>query len=57
MPIPSPQTNESRDEFMTRCMSDSVMVDEYEPAQRYAVCNSKWREKQDDAARQDRKEG
>jgi len=40
MPIPKPTEGESRETFMARCMGDTVMVNEYEPAQRYAVCSS-----------------
>jgi hypothetical protein len=39
MPIPKPNTNESKDDFMQRCMSDNVMVSEYkDEAQRYRLC-------------------
>lgn len=48
MPIPAPVTDESRENFMGRCMSDPTMVNEYEPAQRYAVCNAKWESKRDE---------
>lgn len=44
MPIPSPQ-NESRDEFIARCMADRTMVGEFADAkQRAAVCYDKWKE-------------
>ncbi len=56
MPIPKPKPSESRDSFMQRCMSDDTMVNEYKPAQRYAVCNTKWDEKQNEPNRQDRTE-
>ena len=41
MPFPKPQNNENHDDFIERCMSDSVMLDEYpDEKQRYAVCQS-----------------
>jgi HK97 family phage prohead protease len=45
MPLPKPKKDESKDEFMDRCMSDSVMKKEYpDNDQRYAVCESQWDE-------------
>jgi len=38
MPIPKPYGNESQDEYMKRCMSDSTMRAEYSTNQRTAVC-------------------
>lgn len=39
MPIPQPTPGESRDEFISRCMGDSVMNTDFpEQDQRYAVC-------------------
>ena len=44
MPIPSPKGPEAKKEFVNRCMSDSVMVEEFsDEKQRAAVCYSKWR--------------
>jgi hypothetical protein len=41
MPIPKRNRNETPPAFMKRCMSDSVMVEEYtSERQRYAVCIS-----------------
>lgn len=58
MPIPKPKPAESRESFLQRCMSDDTMVYEYEPAQRYAVCNIKWNERpKDEPTGQDRAEG
>ena len=38
--MPNPKENESKPDFLRRCMGDSKMVDEFgNPAQRYAVCN------------------
>jgi HK97 family phage prohead protease len=43
MPIPKPKNNETHDEFMKRCMSDSVMIQEFEDEkQRAAVCETQW---------------
>jgi len=43
MPLPKPKKNESHDDFMDRCMADSVMVKEYDDEkQRYAVCQTQW---------------
>lgn len=39
--MPSPNPNESKDDFMDRCMGDDKMASEFEnPSQRAAVCNS-----------------
>jgi hypothetical protein len=41
MPIPKRGSDETKNEFLSRCMGDSKMNAEYpETAQRYAVCNS-----------------
>jgi len=46
MPIPKPRTNEPKEDFLERCMADSVMNNEYpDKDQRYAVCNEQWRKK------------
>lgn len=43
MPFPKPQAGESKDNFMSRCMGDETMLQEYEDEdQRYAVCDSLW---------------
>ena len=39
MPIPAPKPSESRDAFITRCMSDPQMAEFAEEGQRYAVCS------------------
>ena len=45
MPLPKPG-DETRQHFLDRCMGDSAMVAEYpDNGQRYAVCNSLWRDK------------
>ena len=44
--MPKPHTDESRDDFLDRCMGDDESVAEFPDAdQRYAVCNSIWRER------------
>jgi hypothetical protein len=44
MPIPNPQQDETRKEYVERCMGDTTMVDEYpDNKQRFAVCNVQWR--------------
>ena len=41
MPIPEKKQGESFQDFIERCMSDEVMVNEYtDESQRYAVCVS-----------------
>ena len=47
MPIPKPKQNESRKDFMQRCMNDTVMINEYRDAnQRVAVCSTQFKNKQ-----------
>jgi hypothetical protein len=42
MPIPERKKEESKKDFISRCMSDSVMIDEYKNTdQRYSICLSK----------------
>lgn len=43
MPIPKPKQEESKSDFLTRCMGDSIMTEEYKDnAQRYAICQTQW---------------
>ena len=43
MPIPKPTTNETEDEFISRCMGDEVMNEDYpDNEQRSGVCYSQW---------------
>lgn len=42
MPIPSPKGKEKKEDFISRCMGNSVMQ-EYEQKQRAAICYSAWR--------------
>ena len=43
MPIPTPNKNESNEEFVERCMSDETMQ-EYDNDQRLAICESQLKE-------------
>ena len=46
MPIPKPNVGESRDKFMSRCLSSDVMQQDYsDNAQRFAVCSSSFDER------------
>ncbi len=47
MPLPSPRKKtQTKQQFMSSCMSNSVMVKEYpDQKQRAAVCFSQWGEK------------
>ena len=46
--MPTPTADETREEFIDRCMSDAEAVSDYPEAdQRFAVCNAFWEEKQD----------
>lgn len=43
MPLPEPNTDEDRGEFIERCLQDDTAKDEFpEQPQRFAVCQSKW---------------
>jgi hypothetical protein len=43
MPIPNPNTDEGKDQFIARCMASDVMNREFpKNEQRAAVCFSKW---------------
>lgn len=45
MPIPTPKKGEDQKKFISRCMGDSVMNEDYKDnKQRAAVCYSQWRE-------------
>jgi hypothetical protein len=41
--MPKPNKNETKDDYLQRCMGDSEMQ-QYDPEQRYAVFNSYWKE-------------
>ena len=43
MPLPKPNKDETRSRFISRCMSNNTMVEEYtNQDQRMAVCQSQW---------------
>lgn len=45
MPIPKPNPNEEKKEFVMRCMSNDTMVKEFpDTDQRLAVCSSTYEE-------------
>lgn len=46
--MPAPYSDETRDDFIDRCMSDAEAVSEFPDVdQRFAVCNSLWGQKAD----------
>lgn len=45
MPLPTPNSGESRDDWLSRCMGNDTMNEDFpDNEQRYAVCNEIWRE-------------
>jgi hypothetical protein len=49
MPLPTPKPDESRDEWLERCMGNEAMNTEFpDQEQRAAVCNRTWQEAQAD---------
>jgi hypothetical protein len=43
MPLPHPGKDESREDFLARCMGTDVMVSDFpKEDQRYAVCVRQW---------------
>ena len=42
-PIPSPESDEDKDKYISRCISS--IADEYDQEQAVAICISKWDEK------------
>ena len=47
MPIPTPNPNEQKKEFIQRCMENETMVSEYKNTdQRLAVCSTSYEENQ-----------
>jgi hypothetical protein len=43
MPLPKPIMNDDEESFLTRCMSDEVMIEEFPKlGQRFAVCELQW---------------
>ena len=48
MPIPKPKEGEARQTFMSRCLGDSTIVDEYNPTQRMSVCATAYEDSKGD---------
>jgi len=46
IPIPKPKKGEKEQEFISRCMSNSIMNKEYSQEQRSAICYNQWRTKE-----------
>ena len=45
MPIPKPKQGENKNDYIHRCMTDNVMVSEYENTdQRLAICSATYEE-------------
>ena len=42
MPIPKPKAEESKIDFVKRCMANDTMAKEYGVDQRFAICVAKW---------------
>ena len=54
MPIPQPQADEDRDQFIARCMANPTMREDFSNVgQRAAVCYEQWREAKDEPSPQE----
>jgi len=43
MPLPKPSSGENHDDFMSRCMTNGIMITDFpENERRYAVCQGQW---------------
>ena len=52
MPLPKPREDEEKKDFIDRCMGDDTMNDDFpDPAQRRAVCETQWDERDEAEAR------
>ena len=56
MPIPKPNAGESRSNFMSRCMGDKTMTDEYGKDQRLAVCSASYNSKEEEQVNDEKRE-
>jgi hypothetical protein len=55
MPIPKPRKDESKKDFIQRCMVDDVMTVEYEDIdQRIAICSTTYEEKLNEVSKDKR---
>jgi len=47
MPLPKPRKKESQQEFVSRCMGDDMMLDEYkDKKQRAAICYTQFKQRE-----------
>lgn len=54
MPLPRPIQAEEEESFLTRCMSDTVMIEEFPKLeQRFAVCKIQWDAVEDEEDEED----
>jgi HK97 family phage prohead protease len=54
MPLPTPQKDETQADFISRCMDDETMKNEYDDSkQRAAVCHQRWKDKDHRSASSD----
>jgi hypothetical protein len=52
MPIPKPNKDESQEDFIKRCMSETTMTDEYKEDQRAGICETSWNDNKEDDSSQ-----
>jgi len=46
MPLPKPRKKETQQEFISRCMGDDMMTEEYKnPKQRAAICYTQFKDR------------
>ena len=46
MPLPNPKPKETKDDFLSRCVTDNVMRKEFpDGKQRFVVCLQQWENK------------
>ncbi len=51
MPLPEPHDDETKDEFISRCMGDDTMIEDFpDEDQRAGVCNTIWDDKDESSA-------
>lgn len=51
MPIPKPSQDEDEETFISRCMGDDTMLDDWpDDAQRSAICQRQWEERDEEAS-------
>ena len=51
MPLPKKRKDESKNDFIDRCMGDEVMNNEFSNTkQRYAICMAEWKRKKSNAS-------